>query len=209
MENSQSERAATCAATTGGWDSAGTTNPSSPLDDPKFDLRFCCFDNATYHAARAGYFDRMHRIFMGVVLLSSSAAISSLAFWPMIAPWAPLISIIPVVVSTLDLVVAPGTKAQAHTTLRARYFELLADVEESNLSPENCKRWQAALHRTSAGEPPVVYRAIKANAYNSAVDMLLSETEAEKRRLSIPFCHWVFASVWPFHSASYRPIVRK
>jgi len=184
---------------------AETRAADSPEVDPQYPFRFDCIDNAAYHAIRADLFDNIHRVLMATVLISSSATLAGLAGFEVLRPLAPWAGLIPLLASTADLVITPGSKAQTHTTLRARFFELLADIEEREATPEDTRRWTAALYRAYAQEPPVTYRVAKAVAYNVAVDTLWPEPEAAKRRLVVPWYHRVVGWLLPFHGRNYKP----
>lgn len=204
--SSTSEAEAVSSDASSGSSSDQATESSVSLDkDPLYPLRFSCFDNAAYHSARAGYYDKIHRGIMATVILASSGTIAAFGgvkpFRDGLLWW----SLVPLLASTADLVFAPGSKAQVHAALRARYFELLADIDEGEATKENCRRWMAALHRTSAQEPPITYRAIKAMAYNAAVDSLWPENEAVRRRLDIPWYDRILGRFMPLHAASYKP----
>jgi hypothetical protein len=185
------------------------SHSASAVTDSLYDVRFCCLDNAAYHSDRASFFDALHRVIMALVLVFSSATVAGMSSFPgleWLRPWSPWLALIPVLASTADLVISPGTKAQAHTALRARYYELLAEAEEGNGTPQDVRRWKAALHRAYAQEPPVTYRAAKAVSYNATIDALWPEKEAAQRRLQIPFWHYITRSLFPWPWASYKPL---
>ncbi|MFN3656427.1 MAG: hypothetical protein ACK4UO_04105 [Pseudolabrys sp.] len=142
---------------------------------------------------------------MAIVLLSSSTTIAGMAGLELFKPWLPWAGLVPLLASTLDLVISPGLKAQTHTTLRSRYFELLADIEETEFSERTNVRWNATLNRIYAQEPPTAYRAIKAMAYNVATDALWSENEAAKRRLAISSWDCWTGQLFPRTSKTYKP----
>lgn len=188
-----------------GFSADQAAKPPAVDDDPLYPLRFSCFDNAAYHSARAGFYEKIHRLIMATVILASSGTIAAFGGIEPFKNWQLWWSLVPLLASTADLVFAPGSKAQVHAALRARYFELLADIDEGEATRENCRRWMAALHRTSAQEPPITYRAIKAMAYNAAVDALWPEKEAVRRRLNIPWYDRIRGRFMPLHAASYKP----
>jgi hypothetical protein len=154
---------------------------------------------------RAALFDRLHRILMGMVLISSSGAAGAFAGIEFLQPFVPYGTLFPVLLTTLDLVIAPGTNAQTHAGLRSRYLELLAEIEEDEGSVVDQKRWSGALHRMYSQEPPITYRAQKAMSYNAAVDALNEENVAAKKRLVIPLHQRWLGWLLQFHSASYVP----
>jgi hypothetical protein len=184
------------------------TPPGTLRDKELYWLRFCCLDNAAYHAMRSGYYEKLHRFIMAVIVISSSGTIASFAGVARFSEWTLWLGLVPLFASTSDLVFGPGSKAQTHAALRARYFELLADIEEGEAIEPNCRRWTAALHRAAAQEPPITYRAVKAMSYNSAVDSLWPEVEAKQRRLYIPWYDRLRGRFFPLHAVSYKPSTR-
>ncbi len=212
-EPATSPGTAACASpesTTGAGDQGlpsanSSAQPPSVRDEQLYNLRFACFDNAAYHAARAGYYEKLHRLIMATVIITSSATIASFGGVEPFQSYELWWGVVPLLASTSDLVWGPGSKAQTHAALRARYFELLADIEDGDPTPENCRRWSAALHRTYAAEPPITYRAVKAMAYNAATDALWPEEVAKDRRLYIPFYDRLRGRFFPLHAASYKP----
>lgn len=195
----------TTTATRRDTDATRAPNSATTTRDTKYVLRFTCIDGAAYHGARASFFDFVHRMLMAIVLLSSSTTIAGMAGLELFKPWLPWAGLAPLLASTLDLVISPGLKAQTHATLRSRYFELLADIEEIDFSARTHDRWTAALNRIYAQEPPTAYRAIKAMAYNVATDALWSEDEAAKRRLKLSFWDRWTGQLFPKTSKTYKP----
>src|SRR5690348_14660768 len=145
---------------------------AAAVNDPAYVIRFSCLDNSAYHAMRSAHYERIHRTIMAMILLFSSATLASLLRVPWLQPYTAVFSLVPLLASTLSVVIAPSNRAQTHASLRARYMDLLANVEEAPPTDENCRKWKAILHRISAQEPPVIFRVIQAVAYNTAVDHL-------------------------------------
>jgi hypothetical protein len=99
-----------------------------------------------------------------------------------------------------------GSKARTHEFLQKRYYEIISEMETSDVdSDEAKKKWSAKLLPLAADEP-IVMRALDALAYNKAVDALISDPqEATNCRLHVPWYQRRLRHVWAFQNAQYLP----
>jgi hypothetical protein len=176
-----------------------TTYP--PEVTPEFCSEFDCLLNATYHGARAAHYERLHRLLLGLIVISGSGAVAAIALDSSTLVRT-AVSLVPVILSAIDLVTSPSVRAQNHAHLKSSYFELLAEIKAD---PRKKGGSQPALYRLYAKEPPVVFRAVHAMAQNSAIDAMYNEDMAVMKRLYIPWHHRLLASYLTLQWQNYSP----
>jgi hypothetical protein len=132
-----------------------------------------CLANAQYHSSREAFLDTVHRWFMFLVIAMGAAALTDVL--PRLLHWALGVQAEPAAVkeicaasaailAALDLTFDLSNRARAHSMMKRRYYELLADLREGTKTPEQVK---ACLDRFSADEEPV-YRVLHLACWNSA-----------------------------------------
>lgn len=165
MGSEQTEAAGSAAAAAAiGTEPEGAAAGGAPALTPD-DLRFDVLRNAAYHGARQAWFGGLHRATMFVTALAGTAAVG--AALANNSRMALLPGLVTAVAAMLDLVFRWSERAAVHARLRERVFNLLADVEEADGTPEALRRAAAAMTRLY-GEEPVTMCAVDALAQNAA-----------------------------------------
>jgi hypothetical protein len=155
-------------------------------------LKSECLMNARYHATREAFLDNVHRWFMfGVVALGASAVID------LFSDLKGLFALGATLLGALDLTFDLSNRARAHSLMKRRYFELLADIEEARKSPIDAR---GCLHRYSADEEPA-YHALIASSFNVAQEMVYGEDALE---YSVPRRDLFFQNLWRFEGKKYE-----
>jgi hypothetical protein len=157
-------------------------------------VKFDCLMNARYHATREAFLDNVHRWFMfGVIAFGASAVIDAFGgVW-----WLKgIFGLGATILGALDLTFDLSNRARAHSLMKRRYFELLADIEEERKTPEEAR---ACLHRYSADEEPA-YHAVIASSFNSAQEMVYGDHAME---YAIPERDLFFQNFWRFDGKRY------
>jgi hypothetical protein len=127
--------------------------------NPKFDA----LRNAIYHTSRRRFFELLSRTLSFFIVASGTAAVANLKILePRIAAAGAA------VIGALQLVFDFNGRARTHEILQRKYYDLVAEIDGiQSPSDEQIVKWQAALNRIYADEPPPM-RALDAIAYNAA-----------------------------------------
>ena len=127
--------------------------------NPKFDA----LRNAIYHTSRRRFFELLSRSLSFLVVVSGTAAVANLqAIEPRFAAAGAAI------IGALQLVFDFNGRARTYEILQRKYYDLIAEIDGVlNPNDEQILKWQAALNRIYADEPPPM-RALDAIAYNAA-----------------------------------------
>lgn len=162
-------------------------------------LKHNALRNALYHTGRRRALERANRFFTFLVIVLGASAVSDvLGSVPFGRVGAGLAIAI---VGSLQLVLDFAGRASTHAVLQKQFYSVLADMQETiDPGPEALVRFEAALIRIYADEPPVL-RALDAKAYNDAIDALGAYATGE--RLVIPWWHRLLGSVFSFEGHNY------
>lgn len=135
---------------------------------------------ATYHDYREAFFDRWHRVTMFVVVLSGTAAATSLinSANNTTVGW---IVLIPTVLSALDLVIGFSAKARQHNDLARRATDLHAKIDYDSFSDAELDAWNHEIIMISKDRPHHL-RALDVLCHNELCRAL--ETESDLRYVS-------------------------
>jgi hypothetical protein len=127
--------------------------------NPKFDA----MRNAIYHTSRRRFFELLTRCLSFLVVASGTAAVANIhAIDPRYAAAGAAM------IGALQLVFDFSGRARTHEILQRKYYDLLAEIDGIQTpNDEQFLKWQAALNRIYADEPPPM-RALDAIAYNAA-----------------------------------------
>ena len=175
--------------------STENTAPTAPDNDhsaavTRDSVSFNVLRNALYQTARLQHYSRLHRLVMFLVVLTGTAGVSTVVEK---AVGAQALGFATALLAALDLLFDFRGKADLHSRMRQKYYELLADIERSQSDSERSVRdWYAKMISYTAEEPGE-YRAADALAFNEAVDALGRD---KTERISLPlttrmFAHWV------------------
>ncbi len=123
-----------------------------------------CLTNAHYHAGREAFLNSVHRWFMlGVIALGAAALID--IFPTAQKEWLKgLCSAGAALIGALDLTFDLSNRARAHSMMRRRYFDLLADVREGKKTPDQAR---VDMERYSGDEEPP-YQVLLLSSWNQA-----------------------------------------
>lgn len=162
------------------------------------DIRFNALRNAIYHSSRRSFLELVNRSLSFLVVAGGAGAVADLGRLVDVAPaW---FAALAATVGLIQLVFELGGKVRTHEFLQRRFWELAAEVAECEAPKRGeCIRWDAALNRLYAEEPPPM-RALDAIAYNAAVESL---GKNPARRLAVRWYHSLFKQLWPFNGTSF------
>lgn len=179
--------------------------------------RFSALQDIAYNAMREQFLSRLGRGLVGTQVLAGTAAVFSAA--QLFAATDPVatsaatdsvtvwIALFGAVVGVVLLVLDPAAAAREHRVLRSKYHELLATMDEcAEPTMDNVRAWNATMQRIAAGEPPS-YRAVKAMAFNAAVNALYREADAAKQRYRVTWRQRWTAN-WLTHRGTPFPLER-
>lgn len=136
--------------------------------------------NARYHSAREAFLDTVHRWFMLGVIVFGAAAVIKL--FPQQHWVEAVLSALAALLAALDLTFDLSNRARAHSLMKRRYFELLADLDEEK---KTIAEALACLNKFSADEEPV-YNALLMLCWNAAQESVHGD-DAEAK--IIPWVH--------------------
>jgi len=157
-----------------------------------------CLMNARYHAAREAFLDTVHRWFMFGVIAFGAGAVASVAMEITDLALLPsAFAAFAAILGALDLTFDLSNRARAHSLMKRRYFELLAEVESGERSVVEA---DARIHRCSAEEEPA-YHALLIASWNAAQEMVYGD-EAEK--YEIPRTHRWLQNFRRFEGRQYQ-----
>jgi hypothetical protein len=97
---------------------------------------------------------------------------------------------------TLDLVFDLSNRARAHSLMKRRYFELLANLVEGQVDLTHA---MACLNRFSADEEPA-YHALIAGSWNAAQEMVYGD---RAMKYDVPAWQMFLKNVFRFESFKY------
>jgi hypothetical protein len=160
-------------------------------------IRVDCLMNARYHAAREAFLDAVHRwIMFGVIVFGAGAAVDLLAA-SQEAYWLKgLLGAGAAILGVIDLAFDLSNRARAHSLMKRRYFELLADVVEGR---KPTIKAQACLNRYSADEEPA-YHTLLLASWNAAQEMSYGDGAYE---YDISAWDRFWQNVWRFEGKKY------
>jgi hypothetical protein len=184
--------------------------PSGPVATatPVEAATISCLTNAHYHSGREAFLDTTHRWFMFLVIALGAAALTDAL--PRLLNSAFGISIdgsaikeicaaSAAIIAALDLTFDLSNRARAHSMMKRRYFELLADLREEQKTPEQVR---VCLERFSADEEPM-YRVLYLACWNSAQMTVFGRTA---KRFDISFLGNLFKN-WVRRPSATYPVV--
>lgn len=132
-------------------------------------LRFELLSSALYHDIEQVLWMRLHQFMLFIVVLLGSSAIAAFgASYPFLGQIA---GVLVAIISAAQLVWDFGGRARDHKELRRRYYNLLAETEESTCDMGSIRSRMTAIY---ADEPPIRQRANKL-AHNQAGESLFGD----------------------------------
>jgi hypothetical protein len=157
--------------------------------NPKFDA----LRNAVYHSSRRRFFELLTRSLSFLVVVSGTAAVANLSVLDPRAAAA-----VAAVIGALQLVFDFNGRARTHEMLQRKYYELLAEIDGVlNPNDEQIVKWQAALFRIYADEPPPM-KALDAIAYNAACRSM-----GYQQRKRVNGLQWALSQFYPFPNTDF------
>jgi hypothetical protein len=160
------------------------------------DPRVNCLMNARYHASREAFLDTAHRWFMFAIIAMGATAIIDVA--P--ADWLPLVknvsAAIGALLAAMDLTFDLSNRARAHSLMKRRYFDLVADLAEGSKTPEQVA---VCASRYAADEEPA-YHALLMASWNAAQEMVYGDVAYH---YVIPRTHLFWKNIWRYPAEKY------
>ncbi len=168
------------------------------------DFRVNALMNARYHSVREGFLDKVHRTLIFGVIVTGAAPFAALLAELGLAPWIIAVcALSATVLGALDLAFDLSNRARAHSMMKRRYFELLADVDEGK---KELPEAEACLHRYSADEEQA-YQALLTLSWNAAQEMVYGDTARERYR--VPWIHRLLRNFWRQDGCTFSVIARE
>ena len=166
-------------------------------------VRFDVLRNALYHTARRRHFDRLDR-WGNFLVVAFGATTVVKAAGDLLGPNSTQIfGLITTFIGAAKLAFGFSAAARTHESLQRRYYSILADIEEHpNPSADDVRRWQAAMVKITADEPPTNLLS-DAIAYNEAANSL---GYAESAMLHIPWVAEIRGRIFPLHGCRFETI---
>jgi hypothetical protein len=158
--------------------------------NPKFDA----LRNAIYHTSRRRFFELLTRSLSFLVVVSGTAAVANLhAIEPRIAAAGAA------TIGALQLVFDFNGRARTHEILQRKYYDLIAEIDGiQSPNDEQILKWQAALNRIYADEPPPM-RALDAIAYNAACRNMGYDSSPKR----VKFYQLALSQLYPFPNTNF------
>ena len=161
-------------------------------------VEFNALRNAIYHTARRTVLDTYVRWSNLIIIVAGAGTLTQLADTHGFG-W--ILGLITVLAGAMQLVFDFSGRAAEHKLLQHRYYTVLADVRDDELSPEHVRRLEAEMLRIAGDEPPV-YRALDAISYNAAADSLYGEERADQK-LKISWTQSALRHLYHFNGSSF------
>lgn len=178
----------------------------APVIDTADDLWADAERSARYHAARAAFFDTVHRWSNFAVFLSASAAAVTVgANWLSTPTYEAVFVLLPAVIAAMEAAFGISAKARMHDGLRQRFIALAGRINRDETNPKKLGEWRAELYAAYENEPAVVYYALNA-ACNNAVAQAIGAPKIRYQKL--PGWKFVLRNVWPFHPSQFDRLDR-
>jgi hypothetical protein len=163
----------------------------------KDEVEFHALRNALYHTARRIWLERCDAAMKLASILFATGAVATMTpDWGAFTPAA--LALVAAAFSAGDLVLGFGRAAFEHAILQRRYYDVLADLEETD-DPAAVRRARAAMTRLYGEERPVM-RAVDAIAYNAAQTSRYGD---RGKRLKVAWHHGLLRHVWPYSGSSF------
>jgi hypothetical protein len=135
------------------------------------DLRFHTLRASRYHDARQRFLDFWRKVLDGLVIVLGAGTVTSMIGDDPNALPTVLVGLATTVIGVVQLVTGLGERAQEHSWLKKRYFEVLADIEETLAkgSPTTADLARISKARSAIwGDQPPTYHVLDCIAYNAA-----------------------------------------
>lgn len=169
----------------------------SALFKLKFDIQRSCI----YHQHRSAYFELLHRVTMGGVILLTSTAISAFIQDQYIK----YIIFLATFITVLDFIIGYSKKSQEHRALYQRFAELQIDiVQADHPTGHQLAKWTARRLTIEKDEPPK-FRVLDVACHNELVRAQYGDNWYELA-YRIPFIKYQLRHVLRFQGAAFRRI---
>ncbi|NBC32480.1 MAG: hypothetical protein GVY13_07365 [Alphaproteobacteria bacterium] len=170
------------------------------MTDPKdeqYGLDFSIEKSMRYLQRRRDFFDRMHKLFLLLIILSGTASFAS--FFGSGAAW----GLVTALLAATDLVFGLSDRARDHEFLRRRFAQLAGRLRATSDPTEaDIHEWTRERIEIETDEPPTMW-ALEASCYNEVVHAWGRETDWGV--VPLRWHHRLFMDVWPFAKAEFPP----
>ena len=167
----------------------------------RHNLRFGLRELIAYHAMREQALARLSRLLTGVQVYLATSAIAAMT--NTLPFGAVVLTAISAFAGVVLLVIDPAGAAREHRSIRSRYHDILADVEEAGSEPSVLLALKAKRERVAADSPPA-YRCVQAIAFNAATNAIYPEDQAVNHRYHIGFWRGFFRNWHPMRSVRFE-----
>lgn len=178
---------------------ASASAKSNEVD--RHNLRFGLRELIAYHAMREQALARLSRLLTGVQVFLATSAIAAMT--NTLPFGAVALTAISAFAGVVLLVIDPAGGAREHRSIRSRYHDILADVEEVGSEPSLLLTLRAKRERVAADSPPA-YRCVQAIAFNAAINAIYPEDQAANHRYHVGFWRGFFRNWHPMRSVQFE-----
>ncbi|WP_275785120.1 hypothetical protein [Pararhizobium gei] len=176
------------------------------IDENFEQLEFFIEQDIRYYSKRRIFFERMHRLAMLFVLITSGSASVALTGFFFSTEVSQLVAVLLTffngVIAALDIVIGFSTKARANESI----YKQLSRLLDSAQNIKNTERNEDLLIKIKNSyteytiENPPVYKALRAMSYNEAI---VSRAYDEDKFRKISFWKKIFSNVLPFSDSNF------
>ena len=149
-----------------------------------------CRISSHYHEYREGFLDFCHRVVFCTIIISSALLPSGL--FDCIPKIVTLLTLLPVIAASLDLVLKFSIGAQTHNFLKQRFYHLEARLTGNKISDEILEEVEKEMVQLISDEPPG-YRVLLYHCHN-----LVNIEYEEEPQLQIPTWKMLLRNVFRF-----------
>ena len=135
-----------------------------------------CRVSSHYHEYREGFLDSWHRVVFCIIIISSALLASGSFDSP---AFVTLLTLLPAIAASLDLVLKFSIGAQTHNFLKQRFYHLEARLTGNKISNEILEEVEKEMVQLLADEPPA-YRVLLYHCNN-----LVNIEKGEEAQLQI------------------------
>ena len=133
-------------------------------------IRYCRI-SSHYHEYREGFLDSCHRVVFSTIIISSALLASGL--FVSIPIMVKILTLLPVISASLDLVLKFSIGAQTHNFLKKRFYHLEARLTGNKIDDKTLEEVEKEMVQLISDEPPG-YRVLLCHC-NNLVDIEYGE----------------------------------
>jgi hypothetical protein len=167
-------------------------------------LMFSLQRTAEYHRARTAFFSNLHTLLMAFILLGGATAVYTSQLGRLAAVATPVLGLLIVCLSIMDLLLKTGERAHQFQDLSRRFTELQEEVVgTASPTAQDISRWQGRRMTIEKDEPPTLY-VLNCLVHNKVVYSRYTGEEATKYLIGVTSIQRLFAPFFDFCPGKVR-----